>query len=135
MSHKKESESVFSDLLSYRCETGGTIPLHIYKTRERPDIVVVDDSTRSMYSLELTVCKEDSLKSSHNFKVEKYGSLIQAISESTEWTMTLKCVELDPAGNISDTCLNDLTQFISSVCHHKALSHLNQLISQLKSNQ
>ena len=57
-------------------------PPHIAKTDLRPDIVVWNDTTRSVTLLELTVCHESNFVEAHQRKVTRYLDLEEEIQRS-----------------------------------------------------
>ena len=57
-------------------------PPHIAKTDLRPDIVVWNDTTRSVSLLELTVCHESNFVEAHQRKVTRYLDLEEEIRRS-----------------------------------------------------
>ncbi len=80
--------------------TGGTIPANIVATAEKPDIVCVNFSTKSVTILELSVPFESNINNARQYKSNKYGSLANDI-ESAGFTCNLVCFEVGSRGLIT----------------------------------
>ncbi len=80
--------------------TGGSIPAHIVATAEKPDIVCVNDTTKSITILELTVPFETNITKAREYKTNKYSSLVTDI-ESAGYKCNLICFEIGSRGLVS----------------------------------
>ena len=60
---------------------GSTLPPNIAVTSSRPDIVIIDNSTRTVYLFELTVCFENqnNFEAANLRKRERYAGLAEDI--------------------------------------------------------
>ena len=56
-----------------RPESGGTIPPYLMVTTQRPDIVIIDEKTKSVTIFELTVPAEPRLDIAHTLKTNSYS--------------------------------------------------------------
>jgi len=83
--HLPPGNSIIADLpdhLPY------TFPPHIATTDLRPDIVVWNNSTRSVALLELTVCHESNFVDAYQRKKIRYLDLEEDIRQSQFWVKT-----------------------------------------------
>jgi hypothetical protein len=53
-----------------------TIPTDIVITNQRPDLVCIDRCNKCIYILELTVPFETNFENAHQYKCQRYSSLI-----------------------------------------------------------
>ncbi|XP_071507989.1 uncharacterized protein, partial [Diadema antillarum] len=79
---------------------GGTVPSDLTPTSERPDIVLVNQSSKSVVIGELTVPFESNIDSAHNRKSEKYASLVLDI-ENQGYSCELICFEVGSRGLVT----------------------------------
>ena len=58
-----------------------TVPTRIYQTNQRPDIVIVDEPSRNIVIVELTVPFECNFQGAQERKANKYRELIAGLEE------------------------------------------------------
>ena len=75
-----ENMVLFSDLEGFQAPHGGTIPPHILVTNLRPDLFIVNESSREVVLFELTCPWDGNIDRSHSFKEEKYSPLVADLS-------------------------------------------------------
>ena len=75
----KEKFKCFIDIENHQTQAGGTISPNLVVTNLKPDIVVIDDKTKSVKIFELTVPAESRLEISHKLKMDKYSHLVTDI--------------------------------------------------------
>jgi hypothetical protein len=71
------------DLEGQHTEAGGTIPSSLLVTTKKPDIVIVDQKSKSVNIFELTVPGEARLDTAHNLKMESYSHFTTDIRTHT----------------------------------------------------
>ncbi len=96
-----EETKVYADLQGYTT-TGGTIPANIVVTAEKPDIVCVNSTTKSIVILELSVPFESNITKARGYKTDKYSSLVTDI-ESAGYKCNLICFEVGSRGLITNS--------------------------------
>ena len=64
-------------------EARGTIPANLLVTLVKPDIVIVDNRSKSVHVFELTVPGEARLDTAHKLKSDKYSHLVSDIKTHT----------------------------------------------------
>ncbi len=79
---------------------GGSIPAQVVPTAEKPDIVCVNNITKTISILELSVPFETNLSKARDYKVNKYASLVTDI-ENAGYRCDLVCFEVGSRGLIS----------------------------------
>ena len=77
--HLNGNQSILADLHDHPTYV---FPPHIAKTDQRPDIVIWNDSEKSVSLLEITVCHESNFVEAHQRKVTRYLDLEQEIRQS-----------------------------------------------------
>ena len=75
----KKRYKCFMDLEGQRTEAGGTIPSSLLVTAKKPDIVIVDQKSKSVHIFELTVPGESRLDTAHRLKTESYSHFVTDI--------------------------------------------------------
>ena len=73
---------LFSDMPGYLAPGGGSIPPNVLVTNQRPDIFIINESSRESVVFELTCPWDDNIARSHNYKEEKYAPLVADLSQS-----------------------------------------------------
>ena len=73
----------FLDLDGHQTGAGGTIPPNLVVTLQKPDIVIIDQKTKSVSMFELTVPGETRLETAHKLKMESYSHFITDIQSHT----------------------------------------------------
>ena len=69
----------FLDLEGQQTEAGGTIPTSLVITVKKPDIVIINQKTKSAHIFELTVPGEARLDTAHKLKTESYSHFVTDI--------------------------------------------------------
>ena len=90
---------LFSDLPGFQSTHGGVIPPHIIVTPLRPDLVLVNEQSRTIVIFELTCPWESNIARNHEFKEGKYAPLVADLSRS--FNVSLFSVEISARGFIS----------------------------------
>ena len=75
-----EGMELFSDLPGFLAPGGGSIPPHVLVTTQRPDIFIVNESTRVAVVFELTCPWDSNIDRCHTFKEDKYAPLVADLS-------------------------------------------------------
>lgn len=95
------SWKIYCDLAGANKIAGTTIPPDILPTQQRPDIVLVNASSKSAIVIELTVPFECNIHSAHDRKMNKYAGLKEDLQEQG-YDAKLLCIEVGSRGFISD---------------------------------
>ena len=90
---------LFSDMDGFQAPHGGTIPPHILATSLKPDLFIFNESTRLAVIFELTCPWDGNIERSHNFKEEKYSSLVNDLSRN--FTVYQFSVEVSVRGQLT----------------------------------
>ena len=90
---------MYTDLEGYSI-AGGTIPPHILTTSQRPDLVIINEESKELTMVELTIPFETNLEAAHNRKVEKYNCLVHDIQEKG-YTVSFYAVEVGVRGLVN----------------------------------
>ena len=73
----------FLDLDGQRTQAGGTMPSSLVVTVKKPDIVIVDQKSKSVHIFELTIPGELRLDTAHRLKAESYSHFVTDIKTHT----------------------------------------------------
>ena len=68
----KDKFKCFIDIDGHQTQAGGTVPPNLVVTTLKPDIVIIDQKTKTVKIFELTVPAEVRLETAHKLKMEKY---------------------------------------------------------------
>ena len=90
---------IYTDLEGYSI-AGGTIPPHILTTSQRPDLVIINEESKELTMVELTIPFETNLEAAHSRKVEKYNCLVHDIQEKG-YTVSFYAVEVGVRGLVN----------------------------------
>ena len=112
----KEGFSLFSDLEGFQAPHGGVIPPHILVTRLKPDLFLVNESSREIVLLELTCPWDMNIERSHNYKEEKYAPLVADLSRN--FKVFHFSIEVSVRGQVSKGNRTRLKSFIYRCCRH-----------------
>ena len=93
---------VYCYLLGTTKIAGTTIPPDIIPTKQRPDLVFVNDSSKTIVIFELTVPFEQNIEAAHVKKSNKYSGLTSDLQEQG-YDAKLICFEVGSRGMISHT--------------------------------
>ena len=120
--------TVFSDLPGMGAPGGGTIPPSLCVTNHKPDIVIIDNNTKTLHIYELTMPLMSNIDARHQEKSNKYSHFLTDI---TGYTTTVNCFEVSSTGFISarnKTTLQKLHKFIrKDIKKSVFMSNLNSL--------
>ena len=86
------------------------IPSHIMHTLDRPDIILVSNSTKQMGIVELTVPAEENIEVSYERKLRKYAPIVETAGRRG-WSVTVWAVEVGCRGfpaSSPNICFRDL---------------------------
>ena len=75
-----EKYTVFSDIPGHTAAGGGSVPPEICITAQKPDIVIVEKSLKSIHLFELTCPLEQNIKKNHDIKLNKYSHFVTDLS-------------------------------------------------------
>ena len=98
----------------YLAPGGGSIPPHVLITNQRPDIFIINESSREVVVFELTCPWDDNISRSHAFKEGKYAPLIADLSQ--RYRAYLFSIEISVRGQVSSDNRKRLKAFIYRVC-------------------
>ena len=117
--------TVFADLNGHNIN-GGTLPPNIMNTSSRLDLVIIENQSKTVWLLELTVSFETNFEAAHTRKKERYASLAQDIDSCKNIPF-----EIGSRGHISLSNKTALT-LMHSLCKPKPrLTKLIQNISKI----
>ena len=83
----------------FQAPHGGTIPPRILVTSLKPDLFIFNEETRVAVVFELTCPWDNNIERSHNFKEEKYSSLVSDLSH--DFTVFQFSVEVSVRGQLT----------------------------------
>ena len=92
----------YCDLAGAKKIAGTTIPPDILPTQQRPDLVLINESSKSIIIIELTIPFEQNIHKAHERKLNKYAGLTSDLQEQGYDTKLL-CVEVGSRGLITDS--------------------------------
>ena len=79
--NKPDNLEIYGDVEGHKCN-GGTIPVNIVVTGQRPDIVIIDNTTKTVWLWELSVSFETNIEQAHTRKKVKYTQLESDIEDA-----------------------------------------------------
>ena len=89
-------------------------PPHIFHTDLRPDIVIWNNSSRTVCLTELTICYETRFDEAHAFKESKYLDLTHNIQEAAMFTPELITLEVGSRGPFDPCGFDRLKAYITA---------------------
>lgn len=89
---------VYADIEGFRTNAVGTIPPEVLISRDKPDLVIIDEDNKKVQTFELTVPHISNLKKQHESKSNKYKYLE---SETKEYGVQTQAFEFEVRGHIS----------------------------------
>jgi hypothetical protein len=95
---------------------GGTIPPDVLVTSERPDLVFLDRSSKSIDLFELTCSFEKNIDAAYLKKSTKYSDLKSDL-EAAGWTTGLTPFEVGSRGYVTKRNYTTLTALTKKVCN------------------
>ena len=105
---------LYSDLPGFLAPGGGSIPPHVLVTNLRPDIFIVNETSREVILFELTCPWDANIDRSHAFKEDKYAPLIADLSHS--YKVFNFSIEISVRGQVSNANKSRLKAFIYRAC-------------------
>ena len=120
--------TVYSDLEGYKAAGGGSIPPEICITGQRPDIVILDEKTKTIHLFELTCPSEKNIEQRHLEKSNKYAHFL---TDCTGYKSTVTCFEVSSKGFITTRNHNHLTSLHRFMKKSVKLSTFKKNISSL----
>ena len=105
---------LYSDMEGFQAPHGGTIPPHVLSTSLKPDLFIINESARLAIIFELTCPWDSNIERSHNFKEEKYASLVTDLSQN--FTVFQFSVEVSVRGQLSGPNKARLKSFSYRCC-------------------
>ena len=94
-----EGFALYADLEGFLAPHGGVISPHLLVTNLRPDLFLVNESTRVIVLLELTCPWDGNITRSHEFKREKYAPLVNDLSN--DFSVFYFPIEVSVRGQVS----------------------------------
>ena len=73
---------LFSDMDGFQAPHGGTIPPNVLVTNLKPDLFIFNEDARLAILFELTCPWDANIEKSHDYKEEKYSSLVTDLSQN-----------------------------------------------------
>ena len=123
---KPDNIEVYADIPELDIN-GSTIPPDILVTLSRPDLVIINRSSKSVYLLELTCSFERNIQAAHQRKTTKYTSLKSDI-EDAGYTCFLIPFEIGSRGHVTRTNRSNLIlTFVQNKINSNALKCIKQL--------
>ena len=105
---------LFSDLPGFLAPGGGSVPPSVLVTNLRPDIFIVNESTREVIVFELTCPWDNNIARSHSYKEDKYAPLVADLSRSYK-TFHFS-IEISVRGQVSSDNKRRLKAFVYRAC-------------------
>ena len=93
------SWKIYCDLEGASKIAGTTIPPDILPTQQRPDLVLINPTSKSIIIIELTIPYEQNINSAHNRKLNKYAGLTSDLREQG-YDVKLVCVEISALSTV-----------------------------------
>ena len=115
-----QSWSFYCDLVGAKKVAGTTIPPDILPTQQRPDLVFVNESSKSIIIVELTVPFEQNIRKAHERKFNKYAGLISDLQEQSYDTKFFY-VEVGSRGFITDSNACSFQSIFPMISNNKNL--------------
>ena len=119
---------VFADLPGHTVDGGGTVPADICITAHKPDLVIMDQKTNSLFIIELTVPFEANVETRHKEKSDKYAHFV---TDVTHMNTSVICFEVGSRGFVSTRNHNSLYTLHKFVKPGLKLAKFKQNISAL----
>ena len=97
-----QSWKFYCDLDGATKIAGTTIPPDILPTQQRPDLVLINESSKSIIIIELSIPFEQNIHKTHDYKQNKYASLTADLQEQG-YDAKLFCIEIGSRGLITSS--------------------------------
>ena len=118
----------YSDLEGHKTPDGGTIPPEICITPQKPDLVVIDETTKTINLFELTVPDIRNINIRNKDKEDRYTHFL---TDMTGYKCYLTCFEISTLGYISERNMSNLHTLHKFMKPGIKLSKFKQNISAL----
>ena len=105
---------LFSDMDGFQAPHGGTIPPNVLVTNLKPDLFIFNEDARLAILFELTCPWDTNIEKSHDYKEEKYSSLVTDLSQN--FTVLQFSVEVSVRGQLSGPNKARLKSFSYRCC-------------------
>ena len=105
---------LYSDLPGFLAPGGGSVPPNVLVTNLRPDIFIVNETSREVILFELTCPWDANIDRSHTFKENKYAALVADLSQTYK-TYNFS-IEISVRGQVSSANKSRLKSFIYRAC-------------------
>ncbi len=124
-----DSWTIYSDLPNnmHGCST---IPTDILITSQKPDLVILNKQSKSIYIMELSVPFERNIEDTHKRKMDRYEHLISDIKDSG-FSVYYYAIEIGSRGYISQDNTNRIKDLFHKLKCQTKLSQLKQSISKI----
>ena len=109
-----DGSRLYSDLPGFHAPGGGSIPPHVLATNLRPDIFIVNDTSREVILFEWMCPWDANIDRSHTFKEDKYAPLIADISRS--YKIFNFSIEISVRGQVTNANKSRLKAFNYRAC-------------------
>ena len=109
-----EGSRLYSDLPGFLAPGGGSIPPHVLATNQRPDVFIVNETSREVILFELTCPWDANIYCSHAFKEDKYAPLIADLSRT--YKVFNFSIEISVRGQVSNPNKSRIKAFIYRAC-------------------
>lgn len=100
--------TIFADIPGYKTN-GGTIPANILPTPLKPDIIIINNSEKSLHIFELTVPFDTNVNAAHERKMSKYLTLQSDILQNG-YKCFLNCFEIGARGLVTRENMDRMKQ-------------------------
>ena len=108
-----------------------TFPLHISTTDLRPDIVLWDDTAKSVTLIELTVCFESCFEDARERKESRYADLLQNL-QGVSYTASLITLEVGSRGLLHMPGFRKLSSLLHMDKKQSQLLHVQTVSEAIK---
>ena len=101
---------LYADLPGFFAPHGGTIPPDVLVTTFRPDLFLINETSRIIVMVELTCPWDGNIASSHDFKSEKYSPLVADLSR--HYSVRYYPVEISVRGQVTKSNKARIKSFV-----------------------
>ena len=124
--HISSQMKMYCDLPGQKINSG-TISSHVLPSSQIPDLVFFQD--KSLFIMALTCPFPDNIEKVHQYKINKYSSLVQDI-EDRGFTVKCYCIKISSFGHINSNNKLTLRKLLKDI-HVQAKIKVGQLINDL----
>ena len=122
-----DNAKVYADIDNFNV-AGGTIPPHILVTSQRPDLVIIWESTKTILMIELTVPFETNIEDAHERKLQRYKDLTHDI-RNNGYEVEYYAIEVGARGQITKDNKYRLKKFLKKTKSNTTPTVLYQTIT------